>query len=70
MNTRNWGGRREGAGRKATGKNIVNLTLTLKKGEAAELKKLAENQNITVSQLIVKYFHLSELAEIKKVVDK
>lgn len=63
MNERNWGGKREGSGRKKTGRNIVNITLTLKKGEAEELKKIAKQENLSVSQLIAKFFHLSSLAE-------
>lgn len=62
MNERNWGGRREGAGRKATGRNTINITLTLKKNEAEQLKKIASQKNISISQLISNSFHLSELA--------
>lgn len=66
MNERNWGGRREGSGRKATGKNIVNITLTLKKNEAAQLKKIAEQEKLSVSHLISKFFNLEKLAENEK----
>ncbi len=54
MNDRNWGGRREGAGRKATGRNIVNITLTLTKEEAKTLKAYADYENLTISRFIAK----------------
>lgn len=54
MNDRNWGGRREGAGRRATGRNIVNITLTLTKEEAKTLKEHADFANLTISRFIAK----------------
>ena len=61
MNARNWGGKREGAGRKATGLNIVNITLTLTKDEAQILKERAEYEKMSVSRFIAKYLHLKPL---------
>ena len=52
MNDRNWGGRREGAGRKATGRKTKNITLTLKNEEADLLKKMAQSRNLTISDFI------------------
>lgn len=66
VNDRNWGGHREGSGRKKTGKNIVNITLTLKKEEAVQLKKIAANENLSVSQFIRKVFNLQGLAQIEE----
>lgn len=54
MNDRNWGGKREGSGRKATGLNIVNITLTLTKEEAKKLKDYAAHENLSVSRFIAK----------------
>ena len=61
MEEKKWGGSRKGAGRKPTGKNTVNITLTLKKEEAERLKKISENENLTISQLVSKVFCLSLL---------
>ncbi len=58
-----WGGRREGSGRKPTGKNIVNITLTLTKDEAKLLKEIAKSNELSVSRLIAKYFNLTELTQ-------
>ena len=55
MNTSNWGGKREGSGRKPTGKNIVNMTLTFQNARQAEImRSLAKNAGLTVSQLVIK----------------
>lgn len=59
MNDRNWGGFREGSGRKKTGRNTVNVTLTLKKTEAQTLKERAEMDKLTVSQFVIKHLRLS-----------
>ena len=61
MNQRNWGGKREGSGRKATGLNIVNITLTLTKEEAQILRERAEHEKLTVSRFIAKHLHLKPL---------
>lgn len=52
MNFRNWGGKREGSGRKPTGSNTESITLTLTKGEAAELKYRAELRKQTISKYV------------------
>lgn len=58
MNERNWGGARKGAGRKPTGDNTEMITLTLTKEQAALLRQYAKDANLTVSKLVVKWFHL------------
>lgn len=63
MNDRNWGGRRDGAGRKATGRNKVNITLTLTKNEAELLKRQAEESGLSVSRFIAERLHLGILPE-------
>ncbi len=64
MNTSNWGGRREGSGRKPTGKNIVNITLTFKNARQAEaIRTLAKNAGLTVSQLVIKRFGLEHVED-------
>lgn len=60
MNDRNWGGKREGSGRKPTGKNTKTITLTLTKDEAAELKWRAEyDAGVTISNFILKQLRLN-----------
>lgn len=54
MKHENWGGVREGAGRPATGKNTKCMTLTLTIEQADELKALANNEGLTVSQYVAK----------------
>lgn len=63
MNIRNWGGKREGSGRKATGRNTVNITLTLTKNEAEVLKERAKREKISVSKFVAKYLLLDQLPE-------
>ena len=59
MGENNWGGSRTGAGRKPTGKNTVNITLTLTKDEAEKLKKRSESEGISVSRFVAKWLCLS-----------
>ena len=56
MNKSNWGGRREGAGRKATGGNTVSITLTLSKAQGKLLRQYAADAKMSVSRLIIKKF--------------
>ena len=60
MNNRNWGGKRANAGRKATGRNTVSVTLTLTKDQSEELKQRAASINMTVSKFVVKHLNLDE----------
>ena len=57
------GGFRIGAGRKATGKNFVNITLTLSIPEAQVLKERAENVHLSVSRFIAEALKLNVLPE-------
>lgn len=61
-----WGGRREGSGRKPTGRQVVNITLTLPKKEAEVLRLLAEESGETISQMIQRRFMLPVLAAQKE----
>ena len=61
-----WGGRREGSGRKPTGRQVVNITLTLPKKEAEVLRLLAEELGETISQMIQRRFMLPVLAAQKE----
>lgn len=63
MNANNWGGFRIGAGRKATGRNTVNITLTLTIDEAKELKQRAKMEGISVSRFVSKWLCLNRLPE-------
>lgn len=47
------GGKREGAGRKATGRKKVNIMISVLPEEKEKIIKLAEEKNITISQLIL-----------------
>ena len=53
------GGFRIGAGRKPTGVNIVNITLTLTKAEAERLKMLASEDGLSPSRFIAKQLQLT-----------
>ena len=61
-----WGGRREGSGRKPTGRQVVNITLTLPKKEAEVLRLLADELGETISQMIQRRFMLPVLAAQKE----
>ena len=63
MNGRNWGGFRLGSGRKATGRNTVNITLTLTNSEAEELKMRAKQDGLSVSRFVSKWLNLNVLPE-------
>lgn len=51
MASNNHGGARQGAGRKATGKNVVNSTISLPIESWEKLEKLAEAQGISKNKL-------------------
>ena len=63
MNDRNWGGFRAGAGRKATGRNKVNITLTLTRNEADTLKNRAAEAGMTASRFVAEFLHLGTLPD-------
>lgn len=66
MSERNWGGKRDGAGRKKGDIEYQTFSVVLPKEEAELLKKIAERQNMTVSRFISKYLQLAETVEIEK----
>lgn len=56
MNEHSWGGRRVGSGRKPTGSNTVNITLTLSKAQGELLRQYAADAHMSVSRLIIEKF--------------
>ena len=66
MKERNWGGKREGAGRKKGEIEYKTFSVVLPKEEVALLRRAAETQEMTVSKFISKYLHLAEVVEIEK----
>lgn len=58
MEKKQWGGKREGAGRKKTGKTYVQFTITLKKEEAEILKARAADTKLSISQFVSKFLFL------------
>lgn len=53
MNDRNWGGARKGAGHPVVGKTSKCMTLTFTIEQAEQLKALAAEADLTVSQYVV-----------------
>lgn len=56
MNT--WGGKREGAGRKATGRNLVirkkvNIMISVLPEEKEKILQMAKENNVTISKLVL-----------------
>lgn len=49
----NWGGKREGSGRKKTGKNSQTVSISGTKEEIAQIKTLAEEHRTTVSKYVI-----------------
>ena len=66
MNDSNWGGKREGAGRRK--KNVIYKTfsVSLPEAEYSVLEDAAKNQRMTISRFISKYLSLDTMAEIAK----
>ncbi len=52
MKESNWGGKREGAGRKPTGKRTKNLTVTLPDYQIEAIKERASEKGLTPSKYI------------------
>ncbi len=63
MNESNWGGRRKGSGRKATGKKTATLSITLPIEEVELLKKYAKDSKLSVSKFISKVLGLAKSVE-------
>jgi len=66
MNKRNWGGKRQGAGRKKGNVKYKTFSVVLPEDEADLLKRIAEGQNKTVSRFISEYLQLGVAVEIEK----
>lgn len=66
MNKRNWGGKRQGAGRKKGNVKYKTFSVVLPEDEADLLKRIAERQNKTVSRFISEYLQLGVVVEIEK----
>lgn len=66
MNDRNWGGKREGAGKRKTNVIYKTFSVSLPEAEYAILEEAAKNQSMTISRFISKYLSLDTMAEIKK----
>ena len=66
MNERNWGGKREGAGRKKGNTVYKTISVSLPEDELAVLQDAAIQQDMTVSRFISKYLGPDTAAQIKK----
>lgn len=53
-NEKNWGGKREGAGRKALpeGQKRVNMVVKIKPAIANELRQIAKENKVSVSSIV------------------
>lgn len=51
---RNWGGKREGTGRKSmpAGQKRVNLVVKIKPAIASELRRIAKENHVSVSSIV------------------
>lgn len=54
QNEKTWGGKREGAGRKALpeGQKRVNMVVKIKPAIVATLKEIAQEENVSVSSIV------------------
>lgn len=66
MNERNWGGKRNGAGRKKGNTVYKTISVSLPEDELAILQDAAQKQKMTVSRFISKYLGLDTMAAIIK----
>ena len=66
MNERNWGGKRNGAGRKKGNIVYKTISVSLPEDELAILQDAAKNQKMTVSRFISKYLSLDTMAQINR----
>ena len=62
MNERNWGGKRNGAGRKKGNTVYKTISVSLPEDELAILQDAAQKQKMTVSRFISKYLGLDTMA--------
>ena len=63
MSERKWGGRRLGAGRKATGRTKEQVMLTLNVYAAQELRTRAKHCGLSVSDFVTRFLNLNSLPE-------
>ena len=70
MNERNWGGKRQGAGRKKGKIVYKTISITLPIEELTVLQNAAQNQKMTVSRFISKYLDLETYSKINKGVQR
>lgn len=66
MNERNWGGKRNGSGRKKGNIVYKTISICLPEDEMKVLQEAAERQKMTVSRFISKYLGLDTFAKIDK----
>lgn len=66
MNERNWGGKRNGSGRKKGDIVYKTISICLPEDEMKVLQEAAERQKMTVSRFISKYLGLDTFAKIDK----
>ena len=66
MNERNWGGKREGAGRKKGEVVYKTISISLPEDEMKVLQEAAKNQKMTVSRFISKYLGLENFVKFDK----
>lgn len=66
MNDRNWGGKRNGSGRKKGEIEYQTFSVVLPKEEVDLLKRLAKRENLTVSRFISKNLELKERVDFEK----
>ena len=66
MNERNWGGKREGAGRKKGEVVYKTISISLPEDEMQVLQEAAKNQKMTVSRFISKYLGLENFVKFDK----
>ena len=66
MNERNWGGKRNNAGRKKGEFVYKTISVTFPQEELAILDDAAKKQQMTVSRFISKYLGLDTMAKLNK----
>jgi peroxiredoxin len=66
MKQLNWGGKREGAGRKKGDVIYKTISIVLPEEEIEILKEHAVKQNMTVSRFVSKYLGLDTYLQIQK----
>ena len=66
MNERNWGGKRDGAGRKKGEVVYKTISISLPEDEIKVLQEAAKNQKMTVSRFISKYLGLENFVKFDK----